>query len=137
MKLKPLSSFYSILSLDGRDQLYYYDATSDDVYTSSEPAQGKHLPNSATEDEVDMRFRDSCNKYLFIIIHDQGEEIWYTFTLKSIYSSDIPLLFKNKIKEHKSAYKEYKKEYYSTLTVKDLYKQMIRLEQQIDELKRK
>lgn len=134
MKLKPISSFYSILSLDGKDQLYYYDAKNDRIYHSSEPDRDKKLPNSATEEEADMNFRD---KYLTITIHDEGEEICYTSLLKPIYSCDIPILFKNKIQEHKSAYKETKKEYYSTLTVKDLYKQMLKLEQQIADVKRK
>ena len=132
-QLDRLSSFYIIVG----DTLYYYDADTSDTHMYSGIGMDCPLPITSlvpvSERNTDLHVIKFGSK---IELHVQIDNYQVTFPLNQIYRHLLPDKFITELNRRLTEYKSYKKAFYQSIRLKDIWKQLMQLQQRIETLER-
>ena len=131
-QLKPISPFYKILEVEGKSILFYYEPDSCSTYKSQvDMSKNSKLPKMSSTSTNLTKFVYT----LIITIEHEGDYLDYKFELE--YDCDIPRTFRDAIAEHKAEYKQYKRDFYSSIQNKELYKMLCNIENRLEKIEKK
>lgn len=133
MKLTPISSFYKIFHVETKDVLYYYDAStkSRTIYKHILDPKSVCLRGIVVKSELRMI---ASELMLFIRGYYEGDECEHFLSLEKVETKNLPLDMHNAIDTHEMEYKRSKEEFYDNLTLKDVYKKLVKIDERLKKM---